>query len=421
MHTTRRWRYWTVCSLFLLAVVLLVNTYGVISAQVSSFSFGAAGDIGGSSDAAAVLQSIGKSGLDFFIVLGDLSYADPQPESAWCDYVKTNVGNTSFPFEIISGNHEDDGPPGNNINNFAQCLPHRAGTIQGAYAKEYYLDYPPSTPLARIILISPNLTIDGTKYSFAKGTSRYNWLSTTINEARSRAIPWVVVGMHENCISMGDKSCSISIDLFNLLVEKKVDLVLQGHDHNYQRSKQFAMGSSCSALVANTHTPSCVVDDGADGVYTKGAGTLMVIAGTGGKGLYNIAPGDSEAGYFAKSMGANSNARKGFVKYTLSAQQLTAQFIGATAGSFTDSFTIQNSGPIVSISPSPTGVPCHLKQTGDALCNGSIDLADFEQWRKEYRNDLTTKKADFNNSGMIELVDFEIWRTGYYIATTLRP
>src|SRR5207237_505454 len=44
--------------------------------------------------------------------------------------------------------------------------------------------------------------------------------------------------------------------------------------------------------------------------------------------------------YFAKVMGSNSNPTKGFMKYTVTATQLSATFVRSTGGTFTDSFTI---------------------------------------------------------------------------------
>ncbi len=61
----------------------------------------------------------------------------------------------------------------------------------------------------------------------------------------------------------------------------------------------------------------------------------------------------------------------------------------------------------------PTPDPCALQRMGDALCDGRIDSADFEQWRNEYFAALATKKADFNKDDKVNLVDFEVWRKGF--------
>ena len=54
---------------------------------------------------------------------------------------------------------------------------------------------------------------------------------------------------------------------------KEVDLVLQGHDHNYQRSKQL------TCATPDVYVAACVADDGADNAYGKGSGSVVEIAG----------------------------------------------------------------------------------------------------------------------------------------------
>lgn len=61
---------------------------------------------------------------------------------------------------------------------------------------------------------------------------------------------------------------------------------------------------------------------------------------------------------------------------------------------------------------------CGLKSRGDADCNGAIENADFEIWRKEKFNELTTKTADFNGDIVIDIIDFEIWRKNRFGTVT---
>ena len=322
-----------------------------------SFTFTAAGDYGASSDATAVLNGTNPavSGANLNLALGDLSYANLTPESAWCDYVKQKVG-TSFPFEIVAGNHEDDSPSGNNIDNFATCLPDQIGGITGRYSREYFFDYPVASPLTRFIMISPDLTfLDEGTYNYSSGNAHYNWVANAIDSARSAGIAWIVVGMHKNCISMGNYSCNIGTGLFNLLIDKKVDLILQGHDHTYQRSHQLTLGPSCSGIVSGSSNANCVVDNGSDNNYTKGAGSVLAIVGTGGKGLYNINLSDSEAGYFSKWMGNNINPSQGFLKVAVSNTQMNFSF-EPQVGTFTDSFSIDSGLPSATPVP-PTETP----------------------------------------------------------------
>src|SRR6266700_5672420 len=325
--------------------------------QSTSFSFTAGGDIGGNSNTSTALDLIAQSGSQFHLAIGDLSYSEITPESNWCSYVKSRVGST-FPFELLSGNHEDGGEiltQDGLIDNFAQCLPDRLGAV-GTYGKEYSFDYPASSPIARFIMISPGLTFtNGGLYDYSAGTTHYNWVASAIDDARAAGIKWVIVGMHKVCISMGIQSCEIGNDLLNLLVSKKVDLILQANDHSYQRSKQLALNSNtCTAIQAETYNSSCVANDGSTGVYTQGSGSVLAIIGSVGEDLSNLSTADGDAHYFASWMGNNINPTNGLTSFTLSSDQLSvsANFTGSTtSNNFTDSFSITSSTP----TPTPKG------------------------------------------------------------------
>ncbi|MEW5849365.1 MAG: DNRLRE domain-containing protein [Myxococcota bacterium] len=309
-------------------------------------SFAAAGDHGANSAAAASLATLDASGVQFYLALGDLDYDETSSDAAWCDYVMSRLPTLgpTFPFELVAGNHEEQGGPDGYILNHAACLPHRLGTTLSSpqqYGAEYYFDAPSSSPLVRVILISPGLTVEDVTYSYNAGTSHHQWLAQVIDEARGQGIPWVVVGMHMICISTGPMSCGTGNDLMNLLIGKKVDLVLHAHERNYQRSRQLALNpSTCPAMSTENFRSGCIVDDGADGTYTQGAGTVLVIAGTFGQTLRSLDSSDPEAGYFA----ATSAASHGIVRYAVTRDRLEAQFL-PSSGSFTDRFSIVSTQP----------------------------------------------------------------------------
>jgi len=299
-----------------------------------------AGDLGANSNTSAVFNAAHSAGLNFFLPIGDFSYNEVTPESSWCNFVKQRLG-SSFPVELVSGNHEDDGPDGQ-IAKFAACLPDQIGGVSGSYSKEYYFDYPASRPLARLINISPNLSFPGQgTYSYTAGSSHYNWTANAIDQARARGIKWVIVSMHEYCITLVSASCSIGPDIMNLLINKKVDLVFQAHDHAFNRSKQLALRTGCSRVNAGSYDSDCVVDTGSDGTYGKGAGTVIMTLGVGGKGINSVDTHDAEAGYFTRWMGSNANPTYGFVKISVTSTSLSGRFVRGAGGTFTDSFAIQ--------------------------------------------------------------------------------
>ena len=308
----------------------------------TTFVFAAAGDHGTGGKADGSLAALDGSGASFYLALGDLDYNNTQPDSAWCDYVKSKLPTLgpNFPFQLTGGNHEQQGGPDGYILNFAACLPDRMGSTlspTNQYAAEYFFDYPSGAPLMRVIEIAPDLVIENVTYDYFTGNSHYSWLAGVIDDARASGIPWVVVGMHKVCLTTGSKWCEIGADLMNLLIEKKVDLVLQGHDHNYQRGKQLGLNAlSCPAVPILVYDADCVIDDGADGVYPKGSGTVFVIDGTFGRGLYAVNAADSEAPYFAKI----DSSSWGFMRYTVTPDRIDAQFV-TTSGTFSDTFSIR--------------------------------------------------------------------------------
>ena len=330
----------------------------------TAFSFAGGGDMGYSPEAAAVVKGIATAGVDFSLHFGDMAYDQIYPESAWCDFIKDpkNGVGPDFPYEIVAGGHDLGTGPGpaaqyrTLIDKYTACMPDHMNST-GVYGKEYYFDHPAAAPLLRVIMISPSITMpDGTKYDYTAGTSHYQWVSDAIDSARAAGIRWVAVGMARDCISAGEKSCEVGTDLFNLLVNKRVDLILEGHEHGYERSRQLATGPACPAIPVNTVDAACFADDGTTSNYTKGTGPIVVISGTLGIPLRPMNPQDSEAGDFVTLMGSNINPTHGFMKYTVSADRLQAQFVVAGKGTFADQFAVVDPDP-GTYQPPPTFTP----------------------------------------------------------------
>jgi hypothetical protein len=338
------------CSLLLATLLcsffLIPTNNRVVSAASPAFRFAAAGDHTQDASTNSSLRRLASSGVNFYLALGDLSYTSVGEESDWCNIVTSYVG-PNFPFELVSGFHDDgrESPPNNGglIDSFASCLPDMMGSA-GVYGKEYYFDYPPSGPLARVIMVSPDLNFtNGGYYSYSVGSTHYEWLSSAIDGARATGVTWVIVAMHKPCISAGIyPTCIVGRDLTNLLIEKKVDLVLQAHDHNYQRSKQL------TCVLVQQFSRACVADDGSSGTYAKGRGTIFVISGTFGQQFYPVNFTSANAPYFASLASNNTRGMgHGFVEYTVTADELKAQT--DFSGTFSDSFRIVKPGALEAV------------------------------------------------------------------------
>ena len=323
------------CFLLLFGAVFAYQAFSTNGVQrasgASTFTFTAAGDHGWNSNTDASLTKLRAINPAFHIALGDLGYtSDAQ---GWCSYMKDAQSGFSN-LILITGNHDtDESGPGSldGSNGYIASCPFTVGVaVSGTYGKEYYFDYPAPNPSIRFVLIAAGIKGSEANYDYSAGTAHYDFVANAIDDARASGIPWVAAAMHKGCIYAGDKgSCSFPVDLFNLLLSRKVDLILQAHAHYYERSKQLG----CADV--GTFTPSCVVTEGP--AYTKGAGSVIVIDGTFGDGNRSVDQSDSEAPYFAALMDSDY----GFTKYTVTAERIDAEFISST-GTFTDAYSIAN-------------------------------------------------------------------------------
>jgi 3',5'-cyclic AMP phosphodiesterase CpdA len=315
--------------------------------------FTAVGDFGSNNNTNAVLAGMAAADPDLTLALGDLSYGAAGQEQAWCDRVTSQMG-AGYPFELLAGNHESNGQNGN-INDFSACLPNQLPGVVGTYGRQWYVDVPQVDPLVRFVMVSPALPFPDSTWSYAAGSPRYNWTAAAIDGARANDIPWVVVGAHKPCYSIGVYTCEIGADFTNMLISKRVDLVLHGHEHMYQRTHQLGLRSGCSTVPANSVDTDCLADT--DGVMSQGFGTVFATSGLGGQERRTVNNADSEAGYFATASGINQNPTDGFLDVEVTATDLTAAFVPVQGGTFTDTFTIHKGDPPANVPPTAAGPP----------------------------------------------------------------
>ena len=362
---------------FLLLAVIVASSFfalahpGTVTKAdaAASFGFTALGDYDQTTQTAANLKYIAGSRVNFNLAVGDFSYlANPTSTQAaqWSTYVKSTLP-TNFPFEIVDGRHDSG-----QIKTYETNLPDHIGDVSAtcatcAYGQQYYFDYPPTAPLARIIMLSPNQTIAGYSYDYDKGSPNYQWVSDTIDAARAAHIQWVIVGMHEYCFVIGTAKC-LDQQLLDLLLSKHVDLILQGQKHNYQASKQLALNSTtCLSLDTARFNAGCVVNS--TNHMAQGAGSVIVVTGTGGASQLAINSSDPKYAYFRTSTPTN-NVTWGVSQFTLSSTQLTERFVPTSGGNFADNFTITKGAS----TPTPTATK------GTTLAQDTFARPDQAYW-----------------------------------------
>ncbi|MCX6716816.1 MAG: metallophosphoesterase [Candidatus Taylorbacteria bacterium] len=304
--------------------------------NVPTFSFTAAGDYGMNKSTEGVMSLIRGINPNFHLALGDMIYSSDVKYSVdWCVFAKKFLG--TIPIELLAGNHDTtDG----DYNKLINCLPNSLPNdlyFKGEYGKEYYFDYPANNPMARFILLSPDLKFQDNPlpYEYNSTSSRYTWLNDRFNTPHTKGYPWVIILMHKLCISAGDKTCEIGKDLPRLLIKQKADLVINGHDHIYARTNQIK-------CLKDDFDPECITESITGDNYKQGSGTVFLTAGTGGQtgGLLEEGKNSKDIPYFKVIYGSdNKNSEFGVLSVRVTNKNLYGDFIGVD-GKVLDSFTI---------------------------------------------------------------------------------
>lgn len=305
--------------------------------EPASFTFAAAGDLGANRRTARSLAALERSPAEFFLALGDLDYDETESDAAWCDYVRERLPTkgVEFPFQVLAGNHEADTGKDGRVRRHAACLPDRIG-VAGTYPTQYSFSYPAQDPVARFVLVSPGLTVDGHAYDYRRGTVDRAWLAHQLRAARE-AGEWLVVGMHLMCLSAGEdhRGCDSGRAVHRLVLRHGADLLLVGHNHLYERSEQLTLSAECPSIRPRFGS-ACVADRGKDGDYQRGAGTVQVTAGRFGGRRSAVDPDDPDRRWFVKSRADTT----GFLQVEVSADRLDARYV-PTAGDVRDAFVIE--------------------------------------------------------------------------------
>jgi len=277
------------------------------------------GDTGMDSNASAVLTGMARA--KSALIVGDLAYADTSGiEAQYCSWVKARVAGGA---QILPGNHEAQNGDGA-FSSYASCLPD-LWSVSGSYAQgHWYAD----RGNMRLIAVSPQITLPSGTRTYAAGTPELAQVAAWIDAAKL-AGRWVVVAMHEPCLTVGLHGCASSSALTDLLLSRRVDLVLSGHDHNYSRSHQLT-GTAYSPVVADR-----------DGAFAAGAGTVFATVGAGGHNARTVA--SPLPAWAATASGTNSpgGIAYGHLEITATATALTARYV-ADAGnrSYADTFVV---------------------------------------------------------------------------------
>jgi hypothetical protein len=235
--------------------------------------------------AADIVAGVEQVAPLFHLLNGDLCYANINPDRlrTWDSFFQNNTRSARFrPWMPAAGNHENE--KGNGPLGFSAFQTRFALPPNGEDAEFAGLWYAFTVGAVRFVVLQNDdvaLQDGGDTYvsGYSAGRQRA-WLERTLKAARGdHRIDWIVVCMHQVMVSSSDANgADLGIrEQWGPLFDKyEVDLVVCGHEHDYERSHPVRGVVSGS----ETLTPNPVATD--TGHIDTSKGTVHMVLGGGG-------------------------------------------------------------------------------------------------------------------------------------------
>jgi hypothetical protein len=242
----------------------------------------------GSPAAADTTVAIERLAPLFNLVNGDLCYANLAADRirTWSNWFENNTRSARYrPWMPAAGNHENE--LGNGPIGYAAYQTYFALPDSGSNPETRGLWYSFTAGSVRVVSLSNDDVAfqDGGNFyvhGYSAGEQK-RWLATELADARRDPdVDWLVVCMHQTAISTADKSNGADLGIreewLPLFDQYRVDLVVCGHEHHYERSHPVR-----GAQGNDTRTPIPV--DTRNDVIDTTRGTVHLVIGGGGTSL----------------------------------------------------------------------------------------------------------------------------------------
>jgi predicted MPP superfamily phosphohydrolase len=282
------------------------------SSAAADLGISAVGDWGCSSNTEKTVNNIKNKNPQLVLALGDYSYQSTA--KCWFDKIKSIDSRT----KINIGNHDVDTKKLLNsyLNHFG-------------LSKQYY-----SFDLQQVHVLTMS-----TEANFKSASAQFKFVNSDLEKATKNSnIKWIIVDMHKpvysspnTCSASSCKGSKTLRDVYHPLFDKYgVDVVLEGHVHDYQRSFPIKYNPS------NPSKP--IVTSSSNHNYNNPDGQIYAIVGTGGINLHGLSGKSS-------FISSQQDTKFGIldIKITNGGNKLDAKFYDNT-GSIKDQFTITKSG-----------------------------------------------------------------------------
>ncbi|KAF5735991.1 hypothetical protein HS088_TW14G00121 [Tripterygium wilfordii] len=204
------------------------------------YTFGIIGDLGQTYDSNSTLEHyMSNPKGQAVLFLGDLSYADHyayHDNRRWDVWGRFVEKSTAYqPWIWTAGNHELDYGP-----EFGEPVPFKS------YMHRYHVPYKASkstSPLWYSIKRASAYVIVLSSYSaYGTYTPQYNWLQEELPKVNRSETPWLIILVHSPWYNSNNyhfkEGESMRVMFEPWLVHYKVDMVLSGHVHSYERSER---------------------------------------------------------------------------------------------------------------------------------------------------------------------------------------
>ena len=288
------------------------------------FNFAAVGDFGCSKNTKKTIDNINDNKPELVLPLGDLSYQ--KSANCWFDIMS--------PFKkkvmITLGFHDvNDGQ---------------------AKMDQFFKSFELDKPYYSFDYGQVHFIVMASESSFQEGSPQYKFINEDLKKAsEDKDVNWVIVTTYGPFYTSPSthKAEKDLRDIYHPIFEKyNVDLVLQAHNHNYQRTYPISYnyaGDSSEPIVTNQSTARS--NNSTDG-------TVFALVGTAGESFY---PLNGQAPYMASQF----EGKFGFLNIDISNgnphTKLTGTFYDNKGDAILDEFTIEKEikNTDVDIQPDP--------------------------------------------------------------------
>jgi len=254
-------------SVFALSLAFIFLSMFGVQLSYADSTYTAAGDWGCTSNTDATVSNMANKGPEHVFALGDYSYQS----TGTCWFNK--IGSIDDNMHIAIGNHEDDDSEGFSgyMSKFSLSQTYYSFNHEDAHV----------------------LVVDTDRNSYGSGSAQRTFVQNDLQSASTNpSVKWIILYLHKplytspnecsssSCSNTGSENTNIRNWLGPLIDQYGVDLVLEGHVHNYQRSYQlkYDAGSPSSPTIGSNNANT----------YTEGNGAVYAIVGTGGVNFHAL-------------------------------------------------------------------------------------------------------------------------------------